>query len=376
MKKRILISAGESSGDIHAAKLIKELRLIYPDVEFFGIGCDKMESAGVNLIQRMDKHAIVGVWEVVASLNFIRNLFKSFSMEIDSKKVDLAILIDYPGFNLQLAKMLKKRNIPSIYYILPQVWAWGSWRINAIKKIISKAIVILGFEEALYKKSGVDATFVGHPILDEPYKPLAKTTRTSLPGISQDKFTIALLPGSRPLEVKKLLPVMVKAAHLIKEKKDVQFIISKSPNVDKKIYDDGRGNFEAVMIESDVHKCISASDFVLTASGTVTLQVALEEKPMVITYITSFFTYLLYKIFVKIPYVGLVNIIAGKFIVPELLQLEARPEKLASAILDIISSENKVSKMRNDLRQVKESLGEPGASKRAAEIISGFIQRL
>lgn len=374
MKKRILISAGESSGDLHASNLIKELLSCNSNIEFFGIGCNKMESLGVHLLERMDKHAIVGVWEVLANINFIRNLFKTFSKEVKRTPVDLAILVDYPGFNLLLAKMLNKHNIPCIYYITPQIWAWGKWRINTMKKFIKKALVILNFEESLYAKAGLDATFVGHPLLDEPYNLIpSKEARGSL-GLKPDKFTIALLPGSRLMEIKRMLPVLIKTAILIKQKMDVQFIISKSQNTDEGIYRESLGGFDPLLIEGDIYTTLSAADFVLTASGTVTLQIALAEKPMAIIYITSMLTYLLAELFVKRP-IGLVNIIAGKQIVPELIQLDAKPKRLAATALDLISSNGKMDKMRADLRRVKETLGRPGASKRAAGIVNNFLKK-
>ncbi len=373
MKKRILISAGEPSGDLHAANLIKELNLLNSDLEFFGIGCDKMESMGVRILERMDSASIVGVWEIFAKLKFIRNLFEKFNKEISKCKIDLAILVDYPGFNLILAKILKKRNIPCVYYITPQIWAWGAWRIKAIRRYIKKAITILKFEEDFLKQNRIDAICVGHPLLDEHYEFMSIRDVKSSLGLNPDKFAIALLPGSRSLEVERMLPVMLKTAGVIRKAKDVQFIISQSPNVDEKIYTAICKGFDGHLVNSNIYKCLNAADFVFASSGTITLQIAIAEKPMLITYITSPFTYLLAKMFVKIPYVGLVNIIAKKFIIPEILQYEARPKKLADKILHIISSSDKMNNMRDELRRVKNSLGSPGASRRAACIINEML---
>jgi len=224
MKKRVFISAGEPSGDLHAANLIKDLTSLNRDLEFFGIGCAKMESAGVRILKRMDSLSIVGVWEVFAKLKFIRNLFEKINKEILRGRVDLAILVDYPGFNLILAKTLKKRNIPCVYYITPQVWAWGTWRVRGLRRYIKKALTIFKFEEDFLKQNRIDATFVGHPLLDEYHEPMdAREAKSSL-GLNPGTFTIALLPGSRNLEVERMLPVMLKTAGLIKEKRDAQFI--------------------------------------------------------------------------------------------------------------------------------------------------------
>jgi len=376
MKKRILISAGESSGDLHAANLIKSLQTINNNVDYFGIGCAKMESLGVQLLERMDKHAIIGVWEIVANLMFIRNLFTKFSDEIKKGNVDLAILIDYPGFNLELARMLNKYNVPCIYYVTPQLWAWGKWRINSIKKYIQKALVILPFEESMYKKAHVDASFVGHPILDESYDPASAAKARASLGLKPDKFTIAILPGSRTMEIRRMLPVFMKTAKIINRNRPVQWVISRCPNIDRNLYKNiisGYMDSDILLTENSVYTCLDASDFALSVSGTVTLQAAITETPHLITYKIAPFSYMLAKVFVKIRDVGLANIIAGKLIVPEILQYEAQPEKLAKSAIDIISSDKKMELMKKDLQKVKQSLGKPGASKRAAEIISKFI---
>ncbi|MFH1791043.1 MAG: lipid-A-disaccharide synthase [Candidatus Omnitrophota bacterium] len=375
MKKRILISAGESSGDQHASKLIRELLKLDPDIEFFGIGCDRMEASGVRLLERMDRHAIVGVWEVVANIGFIKNLFDSFKKRLDESKTDLAILIDYPGFNLALAKMLASRKIPCVYYITPQIWAWGMWRIRSIRKYVKKAIVILNFEEALYKKLGVDATFVGHPLLDDPVTMPAQEEARARLGLEPDKHTIALLPGSRPLEVKRILPVLIQTCAILGKQLDTQFVISRSPNVDSAIYEEvftAHGNPRITVTAGGVTDCLAAADFVITASGTVTLQVAMAEKPMIITYITSMLTYLLGKIFVRTR-IGLVNIIAGEDICPEILQFYATPDALAREACAIISSDAKRGSMISGLRRVKKLLGEPGAAGKAAGIINHIL---
>lgn len=373
MTKRILISAGEPSGDLHASNLVKELKRINSDLEFVGIGCDKLESLGVKMLERMDSLSIVGVWEILAKLSHINKIFRKIENEAEKNKVDLAILIDYPGFNLILAKKLNKYKIPCVYYITPQFWAWGAWRIANFKKYITKAITILAFEEALFKKQGVDADFVGHPLLDEKTTSVLPEDLKKEAGLKPDKFTIALLPGSRPLEVKRMLPVMIETAKLIRNKMQVQFVISQSPNVDESIFKGIIKDFDAIVIKSDIHKCLCAADFVLTSSGTVTLEAAIAEKPMLIMYITSFLTAFLGRLFIRTPYIGLVNVIAGKEIVPEILQYNARPKFLAEEILGIVNSKDKMDGIKNNLKSLKGLLGSPGASMKAARIINGLI---
>lgn len=373
-KKKIFISAGESSGDLHASNLIKELKSINPDIEFSGIGCDKMEAAGARILHRMDSLSIVGLWEVFFKIKIIRGIFKIIEEELKINRPDLAVLVDYPGFNLELAKKFKKHNIPVIYYITPQVWAWGAWRIKTIRRYIKKAVVIFGFEEAFFKKHGVDAAFVGHPLLDEYHETFSETGSRKALGLAPDKFTIALLAGSRHLEVKRMLPVMLKAASIIKKSRpDIQFIVSESPNVGGRVYKGVSKDSDIIRSGSNIYDILNASDFVITSSGTVTLQCAIFEKPMLITYITSFLTAFFVKILVRIPHIGLVNIIAGRPVAPEVLQYDASPDALAEKALEIIDSPERMEKMRNDLRNVKKNLGAKGASKRAAEIVAGYL---
>jgi len=374
MNKKIFISAGEPSGDLHASNLIKELKKLEPNFEFSGIGCDNMEALGVRMLHRMDKLSIIGLWEVFSHITIIRNIFGKIKKEIGEKKIDLAILIDYPGFNLYLAKMLYKRRIPCIYYITPQLWAWGKWRINNLRRYVKKALVILKFEEDFYKKENIDAAFVGHPLLDEDYKLMPVKEAKALLNLNPEKFTIALVPGSRHLEVKRMLPVMIGAVKLLKNYNEIQFLVSQSPNVDEKIYRDICKDFDAVIVKSDIYKCLNAADFVFTSSGTVTLQIAIAEKPMLIIYIMSSLTALFGKLLVKIPDIGLVNIIAKKRIVPEAVQGDARPEVLAEKIEDIIYHKEKISAIKEDLREVKNALGLRGASERAAKIIYQFAR--
>ena len=372
MKKSILITAGEASGDIHAANLVKNLRKLKPDIYFFGIGRKKMEAEGVDLLENMERLSIIGVSGILSNLKRIRSIYKKIMGAVEKNPPDAAILVDYPGFNLILARALKKRGIRVIYYITPQVWAWGKFRIHAIKKFIDKAMVILRFEEELFKSYGIDATFVGHPLLDVEKK--ESLDRKSC-GLDEQKQTIALLPGSRNSEVKDILPMMLETAGLILKSKNVQFVLLKSSNVGEDIYSKilEKSHIPLAVIKDNTCGCLSISDFAFTSSGTATLEGAIAEKPMVITYRTTFLTFLLFKIFATTRLIGLVNIIAKKAIVPEILQYNAKPKTLASGILAIISSREKMDEQIQNLRWVKRALGTPGASLRAARIVKDFI---
>ena len=373
MTRNILIIAGETSGDIHAANLIRNLKAQKKDLRFFGIGGKKMEEEGVELLARMEKLSIIGVSEIFAKLHDIRDAFKKISSAVKETPPDLAILIDYPGFNLRLAKSLKKDNVKIVYYITPQVWAWGKSRINIIRKYVDKALVIFKFEEELFKKHGIDATFVGHPLLDF-YENRSGLKRSDY-GLKEDRTTIALLPGSRESEVLRLLPTMLKTADIIVEKADIQFVLLKSSSVKKSTYEGFISLYSdrLALVEDNTYGCLDMSDFVFTSSGTATLECVIMEKPMLITYKTSLLTALCFKVFARTPFIGLANIIAGKEIAPEVLQYDAKPRKMAEEILSIILSPEKMHEQRKALKEIKDKLGLPGASMRASKEIASLI---
>jgi len=373
MTRNILIIAGETSGDIHAANLIRNLKAQKKDLRFFGIGGKKMEEEGVELLARMEKLSIIGVSEIFAKLHDIRDAFKKISSAVKETPPDLAILIDYPGFNLRLAKSLKKDNVKIVYYITPQVWAWGKSRINIIRKYVDKALVIFKFEEELFKKHGIDATFVGHPLLDF-YENRSGLKRSDY-GLKEGRTTIALLPGSRESEVLRLLPTMLKTADIIVEKADIQFVLLKSSSVKKSTYEGFISLYSdrLALVEDNTYGCLDMSDFVFTSSGTATLECVIMEKPMLITYKTSLLTALCFKVFARTPFIGLANIIAGKEIAPEVLQYDAKPRKMAEEILSIILSPEKMHEQRKALKEIKDKLGLPGASMRASKEIASLI---
>jgi len=374
MKKNILIVAGETSGDIHGANLIDNLKKLRPGIFFFGIGGQRMEAQGVSLVSNIEKLSIIGIAEIFSKAGHVYSAYKKVMQKVRNVRPDLAILIDYPGFNLRLARSLKKRGIPVIYYITPQVWAWGKSRIYTIKKNIDKALVILKFEERLFRSFGIDATFVGHPLLDrgEAFGQISKKHSES----DRKRFTIALLPGSRESEVKRMLPVMLKTADIIVKQKHARFLLLKSSGVSEKIYRSilHKSLVKIDSLKDDTHGCLSQSDFIFTSSGTATLESAIVERPMLIIYKTSFLTALIFKLFANTRDIGLVNIIAGKRVAPEVLQYDATPKNLAKRILSIISSKSALEKQTSELKKVKNSLGTPGASLRAARIINDFLK--
>ncbi|MGB2631019.1 MAG: lipid-A-disaccharide synthase [Candidatus Omnitrophota bacterium] len=371
MAKNILIIAGEPSGDIRAGEVVKELKKLLPGTSFWGIGGDSMEEQGVELIEHVRRLSIVGVWEAIKKLPTIHRQYQNVVENIRTRKPALAILVDYPGFNLKTAAFLHSENIPVVYYIIPQVWAWGQGRIKLLKQYVDKALVLFDFEEKLLKSYGIDCEFVGHPLLDGIP---AQNEQAGRAGI----FTIALLPGSRKSEILSMFPVMLDTAEKICQKrKDVGFVVAENSNIDAKLYDSalsGHRSLDVRRVKDNTFKCLDQSDFAIVTSGTATLETAVMEKPMVISYRTSFMTAFLFHLFVKAPHIGLVNIIAGKEVVPEILQEKLSPESLSRKVLEIINDDKRMLEIKEELKKVKTALGEKGASSKAAGAIYDLIK--
>lgn len=373
--KKILIVAGEPSGDLYASNLVNDLKKITPGLEFFGLGGRLLKASGVDLVFESSNLAVVGATEVLKNIFTIKAAYTSLLKRIDSAKVDLAILVDYPGFNLRLAQALKKRGIPVIYYVSPQVWAWGMERIKTIRKFVRKIIVFFKFEEELYRKYDVDVEFVGHPILDIAKVTLSKDEFYKINHLTEGKLTMALLPGSRAIEVRRLLPILTSSCRIINEKLGgVQFVVAKHPALPKTLYEEiTRSGLEIRVVEGDVYNMLGSSDFAIIASGTATLEAAIIGVPFVIVYRTSLLTSLVYYFVKKIPFLGLVNVIAKNEIVPELLQYRATPERIAAKAMEILTDEKRRASMIEELKKVKSSLGTGGATSRAAEAILPFL---
>ncbi|MBU1912906.1 MAG: lipid-A-disaccharide synthase [Candidatus Omnitrophica bacterium] len=377
MKKiKLMIIAGEASGDLQAANLIKSLKPINPYIEIFGMGGKKMAAEGVEIIYDIIGLAVVGFFEVLKHLVTFKKIFEKLTGLLETRKPDAIILVDYPGFNLRFAKVAKEKNIPVIYYISPQIWAWGEQRIHEIKKYVDKMVVIFGFEETLYKEAGVKVSFVGHPFLDI-VKPLWKKEETiKTCHLKHDSIKIALMPGSRKKEIEKHLPAMLKACEIIQKKiPNSEFIISKIKELDQRIYNKitRRSKIKPHSLENRPYEAMDIADLVIVSSGSATLEIAIMEKPMVVIYKTSFLTWLLARNLVKIPDIGLINIVAGQRIVPELVQFDVTAKNIAKESIDILTNHKKIHEIKEHLRKVKAKLGEQGASSRAAHAIMKFL---
>ncbi len=373
-QKHIIIVAGETSGDIHGANLVRAIKQLAPDVSISGLGGPLMRVAGVDLYEDITNLAVVGFVEVLQHLEEFKRLFNLILKKIKTLQPEAVILIDYPGFNLRLAREIKALGIYTkvIYYISPQVWAWKEDRVQQLKENVNKLLVILPFEKDFYQKHGIDAEFVGHPLLDRVKINRNPEEFLNIIGLSPNSYTITLMPGSRSQEVDNLLPVMLQAAQMLyNENNRFQFILVKAPSVDRRVINDYMQvvRIPLKVVTEDVYDAINASQFCWVASGTATLEIALFQKPMIILYKTSFSTWFMAKFLVKLPMIGLANIVAGKKVVPELIQSDATGPKLLSTMKAIYTDEIKIAEIKLQLKRVRELLGQPGASYRAAEAI-------
>jgi len=373
--KHLFIICGEPSGDLNASNLAQAIKKINPEIKISGVGGALLRQAGAKTFCDIKGLSVMGLFDVLKKLPKFLKLKKLILEKIAQEKPDCLILVDFSGFNLRLAKEINK-NIPVFYYISPQIWASRTGRVETIKKYIHKMIVIFKFEQEFYRKHGIEADFVGHPLLDIVKPTMTKEEFQDRFQLPQAKTTIALLPGSRKQEIENILPVMLKTSALIQNKiKDVRFVIAKAPQVDQDIYERICRGFDIKLkiVEGKTYDCLNIADFCLVCSGTATLETTIMQKPFVVVYKMGLLNYLLYRPQVKVPYIGMVNIVAGKKIVPEFIQFHACPKEICQQVLKIISQNSAMERMKIELSQIKSSLGENGASSRAANIILNYL---
>ena len=377
--KHIIVVSGEASGDLHAAHLVEELRRMDSRLTFSGLGGEKMKKSGVEIYYDLTPMAIIGFVEVWKHYGEIRKVFDLILKKITDTPTRAVILVDYPGFNLRLAQAVKKLTIPNlkiIYYISPQVWAWKKKRIHQIRDFTDQMLVLFQFEKEFYAKHHLDVTFVGHPLVDVVKPTRNREAILSSLELSAQSSTIGLLPGSRQKEVETILPIMIAAAAILKRKNpSLQFILCKAPTISRElIAKHVRENPLSIkIVEGNAYDGIEACDLCMVTSGTATLETAILNKPMVVIYKTSFPTWLLARCLIKIPYIGLVNIVAGKKIVPERIQFDATPEKIAEELGMIFENPARMNQIKSDLTSVKVNLGPSGASRKTAEEILKII---
>ncbi|MDD5109112.1 MAG: lipid-A-disaccharide synthase [Candidatus Omnitrophica bacterium] len=374
--KKIFIVCGEPSGDLLAGNLASAIKNLNPNIKISGVGGTNLACAGCEIFYNIKELSVMGLFDVLKKLPKFFKLKKIILEKIYADKPDAIILVDFSGFNLRLAKTINKR-IPVIYYVSPQVWASREKRINNIKKFVSKMFVLFKFEEEFYKQRSIEATRVGHPLIDLVKPTLTKQEFLDFFRLSPNKKIVALLPGSRKQEVRLILPIMLKTAKIInKINPQTQFVIAKAPNLNTQIYQDAckKFNLDLNIIDGKTYDCLDIAQASMVCSGTATLEAAIIQKPFVIIYKTNILNYLLYRPQVKIPYIGMVNIVAGKQVVPEFLQFNADPKKIAASILKFLKDPLAAKILTEELSIVTNKLGAPGAASRAAKLILDFLK--
>ena len=374
--KKLFIITGEYSGDRHAADVVRELKKINPELEIEAVGGSNLQAEGVKLFCDHSKMSAMGFnWKIILSHIFLGRTVANYLK--NEYKPDMVLLVDYGGFNLNLSKDLSKYGFKIYYYIPPQIWASRKWRLNTVKKCINKVLTIFPFEKDMYEKIGVDVEFVGHPLLAQiPEKP-NRNDVFDKNGFDRNKKLISIFPGSRVFEIKNLLKLFLDSAKLIKDKEDnVQFAIAQAPTIKDELIQPIIAEYPELnikVLKNQNYELLASADALVLASGTVALEAALYETPMIISYKGPMYLYLVYRLVRCIKRVCLPNIIMDEDIVPELIQKHATPEKVSSNILYILNNEEYKNKMVNSLKNVKQKLMTSGAAQKTAKIISDNI---
>jgi lipid-A-disaccharide synthase len=368
--REVLIVAGEASGDLHAAGFASVLRQSRPDLALIGVGGAAMERAGVRLIERTDTLAVMGFAEVLRQIPHHYRLLKSLGARLAGGNVGLVVLIDYPGFNMRLARVARRVGVPVLYYITPQVWAWGANRLPKLAQLISRAAVILPFEAPLLRGAGIDATFVGHPLLDHATDLPDRASARATLGVAPDETMLAMFPGSRRQEIERHLSEFVETARRLERKlPKLRVIVSVAPGMTIE-----RSRCPYPQVANQSQTVLRAADAALCKSGTVTLEAAVAGCPLVIAYRTSRLTYALARRVVRIPHIGLVNVVAGREVAPEFVQGAMRADAMAAALEPLLQPDSaERTAMLEGLRAVRAQLGSPGAAARVAELAASLV---
>lgn len=367
---KILISAGEASGDLHAGAITRAILQLNPDAEVFGMGGDCMREAGGEVLFDIRDHSVMGFIEVLKKLPDIWKLRSAFIELMEKTQPDVLLTIDYPGFNMRLAKLAKERGIKVVSFIAPSAWAWRPSRAAGVVKVVDKIASIFPFEYDLYKSYGADIEFVGHPLVDMVKPALSRQEAEELAGKRSGHPLILLMPGSREMEIQRLLPVMLKAAKLLKQKRpDIDFAMPRAATIAREKLEGfvKQAGLDITLTEGHNYDVMSVADLAIATSGTVTLEAALCGLGCEILYKASPMSFWIAKQVVEIPHIGLPNIVAGRMIEPELLQDDCTPENIVSTALALLEPE-RFAQLQRDLQEVKEKLGASGAVKRVAEL--------
>ena len=375
--KKILLVAGEVSGDLHGSYLVEAIHRIDPDIQFFGVGGEGLKRVGMRLLHHSQSLSVVGITEVFVKLGSILKALRTLKGSLEREKPDLVILIDFPDFNLRLAKIAHREGIPILYYISPQVWAWRPGRVKLIARLVKKMVVLFPFEVPLYEAAGVDVEWVGHPLLDIVKPTLSKEMAFQQFGLDPRRRTIGLLPGSRIHEIERLLPSLLASAQLLqKEIPDLQFVIPLAPGVSRATLSSRMNSISVpvTVVEGFTYDVMNLCELLITASGTATLEAAILGKPMIIIYKVSFSTYWIGRALVRVNHIGLPNLVAEKEIALELIQKDVNPQRIVEEAFRILRDPLLSRKMTESMGEVRHKLGEPGAAERAGRIICSMLR--
>jgi lipid-A-disaccharide synthase len=374
---KLLLSCGEASGDLYAGALTRELRALDPAIAVAGLGGPRLAAAGGALVDDYRELAVTGLTEWIGKLPRYMAAMKKLVAFAQAERPDAVVVIDFADFNFRLARRMKAIGIPVIYYISPQIWAWRPKRLQMIKEIADRVLVIFPFEEDVYRKGGVPVEFVGHPLVDLATPSAPRERFLPAHGLTATAPTVAILPGSRPNEVERILPDLASAAIRIREAvPGAQFIVARAPHLDDRLFEVVRTVPSAAIVEGDADAVLASADVALTASGTATVQTALHDTPMVIVYRLSPMTYRIGKRLVTLDTIGMVNLIAGRKIVPEFVQDAFTPDAVAREAISMLTDRERAGAIRAGLALVREKLGGSGASRRAAEAILRTVHQL
>lgn len=367
----ILLAAGEPSGDLHGAAVARELKRRWPDAQLFGLGGPRMAAEGVELIAGLDRLAVMGFVEVLAELPYFVRLLRRLEREIATRRVDLVVPIDYPGLNLRLARAARRAGVPVLYYIAPQVWAWHASRTRRLAELADRLAVVLPFETPIFAAAGAHVEFVGHPLLDAGTPAPAREEFCAAHGLDPSRPLLALFPGSRAQELDQHLELFASVGRALASKLRVQPLIAATANLSD------RASAAGLPVTTDAHAALAHVRAALVKSGTTTLQAALARVPMVIAYRTHPLTYWLARRLVEVEHIGLVNLVAGERLVPELIQHEATPARLAAALEPLLLDTPERERVCSGLTRVRDALAGPrgagGAAARVAELAAELL---
>ncbi|MGE5245002.1 MAG: lipid-A-disaccharide synthase [Betaproteobacteria bacterium] len=376
MSARLLLSCGEPSGDLYAAALTRELRALDPYITVAGLGGPRFAAAGGRLIADYRGLSVTGLTEAIAKIPQSFATIRQVTAAARAERPDALVVIDFPDFNFPLARRVKRLGIPVVYYISPQIWAWRRGRLNTIREVADRVLVIFPFEEAIYREAGIPVQFVGHPLVDLARAAEPRAAFLGRLGLDPAAPTVAVLPGSRANEVSRILPDLAAACLRIRgHATAAQFVVARAPHLDDRLFDPIRAVKGApiAVVEGDADTVLASADVALTASGTATVQAALHDTPMVIVYRLSPLTYRLGRPLVTVDTFGMVNLIAGEKIVPELIQDAFTPGAVAAEAVSMLTDRSRIAHIREGYARVRERLGGPGGSRRAAEAILQVI---